>query len=83
MRVLFMGRRVVAKQQMAYYLLAEEDEEETERYGIRIESEAGEREEILNLTISGTAVQELAALLMRNTVTPTTLRYVVEDWLLR
>ena len=83
MRVLFIGRQVVAKQQMAYYLLAEEDEEETERYGIRIESEAGEREEILNLTISGTAIQELAALLMRNTVTPTTLQYVVEDWLVR
>lgn len=83
MRVLFMGRQMVAKQQMAYYLLAEEDEEETEQYGIRIESEAGEREEILNLTISGTAIQELAALLMRNTVTPTTLQYVVEDWLVR
>ena len=83
MCVLFMGQQVVAKQKIAYYLLAEEDGEETERYGIRIESEAGEREEILNLTISGAAIEELAALLMRNAVTPTTLRYVVEDWLLR
>ncbi len=67
--------------QMTYYLLAEENLEGTEQYGVRVESETGDRAEVRKVTISSRSILELMGLLMRNTVTPVSLRDVIEDWL--
>lgn len=67
--------------QMTYYLLAEENLEGAEQYGVRVESETGDRAEVRKVTISSRSILELMGLLMRNTVTPVSLRDVIEDWL--
>ena len=67
--------------QVTYYLLAEENLEGTEQYGVRVESETGDRAEVRKVTISSRSILELMGLLMRNTVTPVSLRDVIEDWL--
>ncbi len=67
--------------QMTYYLLAEENLEGAEQYGVRVESETGDRAEVRKVTISSRSILELLGLLMRNTVTPVSLQDVIEDWL--
>ena len=52
-----------------------------ESYGVRIEESGGESGEIPNVTVSISRIDDLLDLLLRNTVTPCTLRDVVEDWL--
>lgn len=52
-----------------------------ESYGVCIREQDGETEEIPNITASAGRIDELLDLLVRNTVTPCTLRDVVEDWL--
>ena len=52
-----------------------------ESYGVRIREQGGESGEVPNITVSLTRIDELMELLVRNMVTPCTLRDVVEDWL--
>lgn len=52
-----------------------------ESYGVRIQEQGGESGEVPNITVSISRIDELMELLVRNTVTPRTLRDVVDDWL--
>jgi len=52
-----------------------------ESYGVRIREEGGDCEQVPHITVSAGRIDELMELLVRNTVTPCTLRDVVEDWL--
>lgn len=52
-----------------------------ESYGVRIRERSGEVSEVPNITVSIARIDELMDLLVRNVVTPCTLRDVVEDWL--
>lgn len=52
-----------------------------ESYGVGIREQGGEEERVPDITVSAGRIDELMELLVRNTVTPCTLRDVVEDWL--
>lgn len=52
-----------------------------ESYGVRVAGQDGDRHEIPDITVSMTRIDQLMDLLVRNAVTPCTLRDVVEDWL--
>ena len=52
-----------------------------ESYGVSICEQDGEEERVPHITVSAARIDELMDLLVRNTVTPCTLRDVVEDWL--
>lgn len=52
-----------------------------ESYGVRVREQGGESGEVPNITVSIARIDELMELLVRNTVTPCTLRDVVDDWL--
>jgi hypothetical protein len=52
-----------------------------ESYGVRVREQGGDSGEVPNLTVSISRIDELMELLLRNTVTPCTLREVVDDWL--
>ncbi len=52
-----------------------------ESYGVRIRGEGGETAEVPDLTVSSARIGELVELLVRNAVTPCTLRDVIDDWL--
>ncbi len=52
-----------------------------ESYGVKVKEYEGEQEEIEDITISASRIDELIDLLVRNVVTPCTLKEVVEDWL--
>lgn len=52
-----------------------------ESYGVRVREQDGEVQEVANITVNLSRIDELMDLLVRNTVTPCTLRDVVEDWL--
>ncbi len=52
-----------------------------ESYGVKVREQGGESGEVPNITVSISRIDELMELLVRNTVTPCTLRDVVEDWL--
>lgn len=52
-----------------------------ESYGVRIRGQDGEVSDVPNITVSISRIDELMDLLVRNVVTPCTLRDVVEDWL--
>jgi hypothetical protein len=50
-------------------------------YGIRIEKQDGEWDEVRDITTSQSRIEELFELLWRNGVTPMSLREILEDWL--
>ena len=52
-----------------------------ESYGVCIREQGGEEERLPHITASAARIDELVDLLVRNTVTPCTLREVVDDWL--
>lgn len=52
-----------------------------ESYGVRVRERGGESGEVPNITVSIRRIDELMELLVKNIVTPCTLRDVVEDWL--
>ena len=52
-----------------------------ESYGVCIRGQNGEAERISHITVSAARIGELMDLLVRNAVTPCTLRDVVADWL--
>ncbi|MDD3347139.1 DUF6514 family protein [Oscillibacter sp.] len=64
-----------------YYLLVQESTGGMETYGVSVE--CGEEQDLLpDLTISKWRVSALLEMLARGSVTPVTLRDIVEDWLL-
>ena len=82
MRSLFMGRKIVLERAMDYYLLTEELGEAWESYGVEIAYTDGENAKICGITLSQRQILLLISKLIECTVTPTTLRDVIEDWLL-
>ena len=52
-----------------------------EDYGVKIAELNGESASIPDITVSAARIDELIGLLIRNTVTPTTLADVISDWL--
>lgn len=52
-----------------------------ESYGVRIRGQDGETEEVPDITVSISRIDELMELLVRGTVAPCALRDVVDDWL--
>lgn len=52
-----------------------------ESYGALVREQGGEEECVPHITVSAGRIDELMDLLVRNTVTPCTLRDVVDDWL--
>lgn len=52
-----------------------------ESYGVRVRRQDGEEGLIPNITVSAGRIGQLMELLVRNGVTPCTLRDVVDDWL--
>lgn len=90
-----MRELTVAKRQMVdeagrehnyeYMILIDEmslsDQIRVESYGVKILEQEGESSELANITPSSTRIEHLLDLLVRNTVTPCTLRNVVDDWL--
>jgi len=80
MRKLLMGESRCHAAQARYYLL-EEESGETVSYGVQVELEE-ETAAVRDLSPSRQRAAELAEALVRGTVTPVTLRDVVDDWLL-
>lgn len=83
MRAIFFGKCQILKNEMAYYLLADEFDQIGESYGVRIDCDNGETESVCGVTLSQNRIQILMNMVLRNTVTPATLRDVVEDWILQ
>ena len=52
-----------------------------ESYGVKVCERGGECGEVRDITVSLTRLDELMELLIRNVVTPCTLRDVIDDWL--
>ena len=91
LRELLVARRREADQQggehsFNYYVLVDEakvgDVFLCESYGVRVSaSDSGESCSVANITTSTQRIDELMELLVAHTVTPGTLRDVVDDWL--
>lgn len=81
MRVLLMDTRPILSVQSQYYLL-EEDCGPLENYGVRITYGATEAQ-VPGVTFSASEIIRLLCTLVESSVTPVTLRDVVDDWLLR
>ena len=74
------------EQRFAYYILVDQMEVSggfaCESYGVKVAAlNGGETVSLPNITVSISRIDELMGLLIRNLVTPVTLRDVVEDWL--
>lgn len=84
MKEILVGQRNVAGKEFAYYILADElcgaGGQAGEEYGVRIRS-ARDSMSVRGITTSADRIRNLAALLMVQTVTPVSLREIVEDWL--
>lgn len=64
-----------------YYLLVEDTVNDLETYGIAVEYQ-DEEDLFSDLTLSGREILSLLDIMMKGSVTPTTARDVIEDWLL-
>lgn len=82
MRTLLMGRKVIQELNVDYYLLAEEYGDLGECYGVKVSCACGEDESIRGITLSQSKILLLISVLIEQSVTPTTLHDVVEDWIL-
>lgn len=82
MRRIFVGTGSCGTEKLSYYLLAEDVGEAVENYGVQVDG-LGETAAIRCVTLSQVHAQTLADSLMRNGVTPISIRDVVDDWLLR
>ena len=82
MREILIGEKQIMGRQYRYYLLAETTENDCEYYGVKI-TDGGEDTVLRNITVSQRNIQSLGTLLVDFSVTPVTLRDVVEDWLAR
>lgn len=70
--------------QFHYYLVVEPVETPNfvcENYGVRVAESQGESIAIPGITTSATRIDELLTRLVDHTVSPTTLRDIVDDWL--
>lgn len=83
MRSIFMGEKRILEKELNYYLLADELENTGENYGIQVGYANGEADFVRGITFSQNQIMKLLVTLMEQTVTPVTLRDVVEDWLLQ
>lgn len=74
-----------AARSFRYYILVDEVEVGNglfcESYGIKVTGPGGEEASVPNITVRAERIDELAELLMRNSVSPVTLRDVIDDWL--
>lgn len=52
-----------------------------ESYGIRVSEQGGPEASVPHVTCSAARIDELSGLVVRNGVTPTTLKDVLSDWL--
>lgn len=69
---------------LKYYLVVEEVETSDffcEQYGVAVETDEGDYQEILGITLLQERIEALLALLSRNQVSPIALCDVVADWL--
>ena len=82
MREIFIGERYIEDRRYEYYLLVEAGENDWEHYGVKITADGGSAA-LRDITASQREIQALGALLLNFSVTPVTLRDVVEDWLAR
>ena len=82
MREILIGKKQIMDRQYRYYLLAETAENDCEYYGVKI-TDGREDAALRSITVSQRNIQSLGALLVDFSVTPMTLRDVVEDWLAR
>ena len=71
-----------AGNEVRYYILSEELDNGTEDYGV-LAAYRGETADVCGVTMCRTEIEDLMGCLRRGGVTPTALRDVVEDWLLR
>lgn len=79
MRSLLIGKKVVQKKPIEYYPLTDEFGSQCESYGIGISSADGEETAVHGITLSQGKILWLVSALMEHTVTPATLRDVVDD----
>jgi len=82
LRAIYFGKCQILQKQIEYYLLADEFGHIGESYGVRIDCDNGETASVRGITLSQSRIQVLMDMVLRNTVTPSTLRDVVEDWIL-
>ena len=83
MRSIFMGVKRIQEKELDYYLLADELENTGENYGVQVCYANGETDCVRGITFSQSQIMRLLVTLMEQTVTPVTLRDVVEDWILQ
>lgn len=81
MREFLVGETSLLGAPVEYYLLAEEYGTQGESYGVRIQK-GKEGAIVRGITWSQRKIMALLAVLIKCAVTPTTLRDVVDDWLL-
>ena len=81
MRRVLVGEARCRASQARYYLLEEVSEETGRSYGVEVHLN-GETAAAANLSPCRRRVEALARALVRGTVTPLTLRDIVDDWLL-
>ena len=67
--------------ELEYHLLEESREDGRKDYGIAVCSSSGDGDCVRGITVCWEEATALLHLLARNTVTPVTLRDVMEDWL--
>lgn len=80
MQRILIGKTEVLGQLTSYYLLRE-TAGALEYYGVEI-ARGTERGRVKRIAVSGDRMWDFAEQLMKSGVTPTTLRDVIEDWLL-
>lgn len=77
--------RVISGIELTYSLTRGEFDDEAGKrsaYGASIESSLGDRQEVVDITCDLGEASELFEKLIWNTVTPVTLRDIVEDWII-
>lgn len=81
MRKMLIRRADVGAFVLEYHLVEESREDGRKDYGIEVCSSSGDGDCVRGITVCREEAAALLHLLARNTVTPVTLRDVMEDWL--
>jgi hypothetical protein len=68
---------------MEYYLVVRERETLGEEYGVKVCCPGIEEAYVCDITLSQDKILALIAALIRSTVTPVSLRDVIDDWILQ
>ena len=82
MQSMMMGERRVGEKPVQYYLLVERLPGRKTDYGLRLAVPGGDSAEVRGITFSRSRIHQLLTRLIRGSVTPVSLRDVVEDWLI-